>query len=130
MRNSDFARKSYAFAIRIVNLTKWLHEKKEYILSKQVLRAGTSIGAMIREAEHAESDADYIHKLSIALKEANEVEYWLSLLKDTDYIGENQHTSIDNDCQELKKLLVSSIKTLKLKLAQKMKTKTAEQAEQ
>ena len=90
MRNSDFERKSFAFAVRIVNLVKWLHGKNEYILSKQVLRSGTSIGAMIREAEHAESDADYIHKLNIALKEANETEYWLLLLKETDLYGRKQ----------------------------------------
>ena len=130
MRNSDFARKSYAFAVRIVNLVKWLHEKKEYVLSKQVLRSGTSIGAMIRESEHAESDADYIHKLSVALKEANETEYWLSLLKDTNYIDKKQHASVDKDCQELKKLLVASIKTLKINLAKKKKNKTVEQTEQ
>jgi len=121
MRNSDFERKSYAFAIRIINLVKWLHGKNEFILSKQVLRSGTSIGAMIREAEYAESDADYIHKLNVALKETNETEYWLSLLKDTDYMDETKHASIDNDCQELKKLLVASIKTLKSKLEQKRK---------
>ena len=121
MRNSDFARKSYAFAVRIVNHVKWLHGKNEYVLSKQVLRSGTSIGAMIREAEHAESDADYIHKLNVALREANETEYWLMLLKDTDYMDEAKHASIDKDCQELKKLLVSSIKTLKSKLDQKKK---------
>ena len=121
MRNSDFERKSFAFAVRIVNLVKWLYGKNEYILSKQVLRSGTSIGAMIREAEHAESDADYIHKLNIALKEANETEYWLLLLKETDYMDENKHKSIDKDCQELKKLLVTSIKTLKAKLEQKKK---------
>ena len=121
MRNSDFERKSFAFAVRIVNLVKWLYGKNEYILSKQVLRSGTSIGAMIREAEHAESEADYIHKLNIALKEANETEYWLLLLKETDYMDENKHESIDKDCQELKKLLVTSIKTLKTKLEQKKK---------
>ncbi len=121
MRNSDFAKKSYAFAVRVVNLVKWLQGKNEYILSKQVLRSGTAVGALIREAEHAESDADYVHKLNVALKEANETEYWLLLLKDTDYMDENKHASIDKDCQELKKLLISSIKTLKANLAQKRK---------
>jgi len=115
MRDSDFARKSYAFAIRIVNLTKWLHGKNEYLLSKQVLRSGTAIGALIREAEHAESDADYVHKLNIALKEANETEYWLQLLKDTEYLDEKMYESIATDCRELLKLLISSIKTLKTK---------------
>jgi len=123
MRDSDFTRKSYAFAIRIVNLVKWLQGKNEYLMSKQVLRSGTAIGALIREAEHAESDADYIHKLSIALKEANETEYWLSLLKDTDYLDKKMYESIAKDCRELLKLLISSIKTLKAKRKQMINDK-------
>ena len=115
MKNSDFKRKSYAFAVRIVNLVKWLHGKNEFVLSKQVLRSGTAIGALIHEAEHAESDADYIHKLSVALKEANETAYWLQLLHDTDYLDKKMYESIVADCRELIKLLVSSIKTLKNK---------------
>jgi four helix bundle protein len=95
--------------------------KNEYILSKQILRSGTAIGALIREAEHAESDLDYIHKLSIALKEANETEYWLRLLKETDYLDEKMYESIIIDCHELIKLLVASIKTLKIRKTQKNK---------
>jgi TIGR02436 family protein len=92
--------KSYAFAIRIVRLTRYLAEqKREYVLGKQVLRSGTAIGALIREAEYAESRPDFIHKLHIALKEANETDYWLSLLKDTDFIKENAYTSLKTDIQ-------------------------------
>lgn len=79
--------KSYQFAIRIVKLSQNLHsEKKEFGLSKQILRCGTAIGALVREAEFAQSKPDFVHKMNIALKEANETAYWLSLLKDTDYL--------------------------------------------
>lgn len=106
--------KSYGFAIRIVNLYKILvEEKKEYILAKQLLRAGTSIGALVRESEHAESKADFIHKLSVALKEANESEYWLDILYDTKFITSQMHKSITKDNKELLKLLTAIIKTSK-----------------
>ena len=82
--------KSFLFAIEIVALYKVLAERKEFVLSKQLLRSGTSIGANIRESEHAQSKADFIHKLSIALKEANETEYWLELLFKTRYISESE----------------------------------------
>ena len=86
-KKSVLREKSYDFAIRIVRLSQFLqHEKKEYILNKQVLKSGTAIGALIREAEYAQSNADFINKFSISLKEANETAYWLSLLKDTDYM--------------------------------------------
>ena len=108
--------KSYTFAIRIVRLAQFLQqEQKEFILSKQILRSGTSIGALIREAEYAQSDADFIHKFSISLKEANETDYWLSLLKDTDYIDDKQYQSLYQDCDELISMLVSTIKTMKAK---------------
>ncbi|NQV03838.1 MAG: four helix bundle protein [Bacteroidia bacterium] len=108
--------KSYAFAIRIVRLYKYLcEEKKEYTLSKQLLRCGTSIGAMVRESEHAESNADFVHKLSISLKEANETDYWLNLLKDTNYINQEMFNSLSKDQEELIKLLTSIIKTCKTK---------------
>ncbi len=100
------------FAVRGVNLYRFLvNERKEFVLSKQLLRAGTSIGANIREAEHAQSRADFINKLSIALKEANETEYWLELLMRTDYIDQKQYESINNDSIELNKLLITIIKT-------------------
>ena len=107
--------KSYTFALRVVKLYKYLvSEKKEYVLSKQILRSGTSIGALIKEAEHAQSKADFINKISIALKEANETEYWLQLLKDSEYISEQNFKSIHNDSVELIKLLVSIVKSSKI----------------
>jgi four helix bundle protein len=106
--------KSYTFALRVIKAYKYLgSEQREFVLSKQLLRSGTSIGALIREAEHAESKADFIHKMNIALKEANETEYWLMLLHDSEYIDNNSFNSIIADCQELIKLLISIIKTSK-----------------
>ncbi|MBL4939319.1 MAG: four helix bundle protein [Lutibacter sp.] len=108
--------KSFLFSVRIVNLFKFLtQEKKEFVISKQLLRSGTSVGAMIRESEHAESKADFIHKLSIALKEANETEYWLDLLRETDYLNESEYISIQENIKEILKLLVSILKTSKQK---------------
>ena len=104
--------KSFAFAIRIVKLYQYLvKEKKEFVMSKQLLRSGTSIGAMVRESEHAESKADFVHKLSIALKEANETEYWLELMTETQYLGQTQLESIQTDIIEILKLLTSILKT-------------------
>jgi len=106
--------KSFAFALRVVKLHRFLsQDKKEYVLSKQLLRSGTAIGALVREAEHAESKADFVHKLSIALKEANETSYWIELLHQSEIITEQQHQSISPDATELIKLLVSIIKTSK-----------------
>ncbi len=109
--------KSFNFSIRIVKLSQYLNlEKKEFILSKQILRSGTSIGAMIREGEYAESKADFIHKLNIALKEANETKYWLDILAETNYIERKLHESLNKDIEELLKLLISIIKTTKKNL--------------
>ena len=106
--------KSFQFALRIIRLSKYLQEEhKEYILSKQILRSGTSIGALVREAQYAQSKADFLHKLTIALKEANETEYWLLLLFESEYIDEKMFNSISPDIKELLKLLVSSTKTVK-----------------
>lgn len=106
--------KSFSFAVRIVNLNKHLvNKKREFVLSKQLLRSGTAIGALIRESEHAESKADFIHKLSISLKEANETDYWIDLLCQTGYLTEQEHKSIKADVLELLKLLISIIKTSK-----------------
>ena len=106
--------KSYAFALRIIGLAKFLNEQKDdYVLSKQILRSGTAIGALIRESEFAQSKADFVNKLSVSLKEANETDYWLNLLKDSDYIDEKSFLSMEEDCGELIALLVSSIKTVK-----------------
>jgi four helix bundle protein len=105
--------KSFAFAIEIVLLYRVLTEKKEFVLSKQMLRSGTSIGANIREAEHAQSKADFIHKLSISLKEANETEYWIDLLFETNYLTEIEFQNIKPKIIELLKLLTSIINTSK-----------------
>ena len=114
MSKSILRDKSYLFAIRIVKLSQYLQvKKKEFILSKQIIRSGTAIGALIKEAEFGQSKPDFISKLYIALKEANETEYWLMLLKDTDYITELEFSSLFKECTELIKMLVSSIKTLR-----------------
>jgi len=93
MKDNILTDKSYAFALRIIKLYKYLQNKKEFILSKQLLRSGTAVGALIRESKFAQSKPDFIHKLSIALKEANETSYWLSLLNDSNYIQEKHFTS-------------------------------------
>jgi len=112
--------KSYTFALRIVKAYKYLaKDKNEFVLSKQLLRCGTSIGASVREAEYAQSLPDFINKLSVALKEANETEYWLMLLKDTEYIDNEVYSSVIDDCQELLRLLISAINTSKKKLSKK-----------
>lgn len=114
MKESILKSKSLAFAIRIVNFYKYQSEnKKEFVLSKQLLRSGTSIGAMVRESEHAESKVDFVHKLSIAQKEINETLYWLELLFETKYITLKEYESISADAVELIKLLTSSIKTVR-----------------
>jgi len=102
------------YAIRIVNLYKYLVlQKNEHVLSKQLLRSGTSIGANTRESKNAQSRKDFLTKLSIALKEADETEYWLELLYKTGYLDDNQYQSIQNDTSELIKILTSIIKKLK-----------------
>ena len=114
MKENILRTKTFSFSIRVVNCYKFLiQEKKEFVLSKQLLRSGTSVGAMIRESEHSESKPDFIHKLNIALKEANETDYWLELLFKTEYLAEKEFSSLHNDCVELLKLLVSIIKTTK-----------------
>jgi len=108
--------KSYDFAIEIVRLCQRLvMVNKEYVLSKQIIRSGTAIGAILREAEYAFSRQDFIFKLTISLKEANETMYWLSLLFDTDYIESDQFEKLKNKCNELVSMLVASIKTAKSK---------------
>ena len=105
--------KTYAFALRIIKAYNFLTSKNEYVLSKQLLRAGTSIGANCREATYAQSKMDFINKLSIALKEANETIYWLELLHDSDFIDDKSFNSIHDDGLEILKLLISIIKTSK-----------------
>ncbi len=108
--------KSYAFSIRIVRLSQYLNkEKKEYILNKQIIRSGTAICALVSESKFAQSKADFLNKLTVALKEANETQYWISLLYDTDYISKPMHDSLLEDSKELVKLLVSITKTIKQK---------------
>jgi len=114
MRESILKTKSYKFAIRVVKLCQFLvKEKKEFVLSRQILRSGTATGALIREAEFGQSKADFINKMSIALKEANETIYWIEILKDTGYTDEKLFQSLYADCEELIKMLVSTVKTTK-----------------
>jgi four helix bundle protein len=113
-QRSIIGEKSMAYAIRIVKLYKYLYEnKKETVLSKQLLRSGTSIGANTRESKNAQSRNDFLNKLNIALKEADETEYWLELLYQTEYLDEKEYQSIQKDTSELIKILTSIIKKLK-----------------
>jgi four helix bundle protein len=117
MKENLLKDKSFKIAIRIVNLYKYLcKDKMEFVLSKQILRSGTSVGAMIREAEYAESKNDFVHKMAIAQKECNETIYWLELLQATEYISNTEFESINTDAIEIIKLITSSIKTTKKSL--------------
>ncbi len=110
--------KSTDFAVRIIKMVKYLVKSipiAEHSICTQLLKSGTSIGANVREAEHAESTEDFIHKMKIALKEANETEYWLEIFFKTEYITQQQYKSLNDDCIELNKLLISIIKSLKSK---------------
>ncbi len=112
IQNNISVEKSFSFAVRIVNLYKHLtSEHKEYVLSKQLLRSGTSIGANVAEAQKGQSKADFIAKMSIALKEANETHYWLKLLYKTDYLNKSQYDSINTDINELISILTAICKT-------------------
>ncbi len=114
MKENIIKNKSFDFAVRIVKLYQYLCEqKKEFVLAKQLLRAGTSVGAMVREAEHAESKTDFKHKMAIAQKEINETIYWLELLKETDYLTKEQFESINSDATGIIKLITSILKTTK-----------------
>ncbi len=106
--------KRYLFAVRIIKMYQYLVENKRcYDIAHQVVRSGTSIGASVREAEFAQSPQDFVHKLSISLKEANETDYWLHLLSDTGFIDGKMFESMSSDCNELIAILISSIKTSK-----------------
>ena len=112
--NNVVQEKSFDFSVRIVRLSKFLHEaKKEFVMSKQLLRSGTSIGANIAEAQQAQSRPDFSSKLNIALKEAAETDYWLRLLHTTGYINSAQFMSIISDCREIESLLASIVKATK-----------------
>ena len=117
MKENIITSKSYNFALEIVKLYKKLTcEKKEFILSKQLLRSGTSIGAMVRESKFAQSKLDFINKISIGLKEANETLYWLEILHDSEYIDNNNFDALHEKCSEIISIMVSIIKTTKLSL--------------
>ena len=114
---SIIERKSFDFAVRIVKLYDFLkNRKKEFIISKQLLRSGTSIGANVAEAQRAQSTADFVSKMKIALKEANETKYWLRLLSETGFLDRKQSDSILSDCSEIEKILVSILNTSKSKI--------------
>jgi four helix bundle protein len=117
MKRGILKEKSFKFAVRIVNLYKHLsEEKREFVISKQVLRSGTAIGAMVCEAEHSESKADFIHKMSVAQKEANETIYWLELMHEAKYLSKEAFESLNNEAIELLKMLTATIKTTKANL--------------
>ena len=115
MRDDKLSVQSMDFAVSIINLVKELKLKKENIISNQIGRSGTSIGANIREAQYAHGKADFVSKLQIALKEANETGYWLELLYKTNYITEEQYKSLDSDCTSIRVMLISSVNTVKSK---------------
>ena len=115
MKENILIDKSINFAARILKLCKYLEEKNEHIISKQIVRSGTSVGANINEAQYGNSKADFIAKLHIALKETAETEYWLRLLFKSEYLDEKLYESLLGDCLELKKILISSINTAKAK---------------
>lgn len=117
MRDDKLSVRSMDFAVSIINLVKYLKENKEHIIANQIGRSGTSIGANIREAQYAHGKADFIAKLQIALKEANEAGYWLELLVKTKYITEDQYKSLDTVCTGLRAMLISSINTAKHNLS-------------
>lgn len=117
MKDNIVKTKSFAFAVRIVKLYQFLVDtKKEFVLSKQLLRSGTSVGAMVREAEHAETKPDFIHKMAIAQKEINETIYWLELLAETNFLTKEQFESLISDAEELIKLVTSILKSTKANL--------------
>lgn len=114
VENSIVYKKAFDFSVRAVKLFKYLEvEKRDYVISKQILKSGTSTGANIKEALYAQSRKDFQHKMNIALKEAAETEYWLELLKETNYITEEMYKSLDSDNSEVIKMLISIIKTIK-----------------
>jgi four helix bundle protein len=116
MKKSNIVKdKSFAFALRVIKLYKFLTKNREFVMSKQLLRSGTAVGAIIRESEHAESKADFIHKLAIAQKEANESEYWIELLFQSEYLDSMQYESISNDITEIRKILAAILISSKRK---------------
>ena len=113
-RKNIIEEKSFNFALEIIKIVKVVQSNfNEYVLSKQVMRSGTAIGAMVREAEHAESKKDFIHKMSIGLKEANETRYWLDLLFKSNYIGKDEYAKLNNEITQVIKILASIVKSAK-----------------
>jgi len=122
MKENIVKEKSFSLAMEIIKTYKYLVEnKKEYVMSKQLLRSGTAIGALIREAEHAESKADFVHKLAISLKEANESDYWIELLHKSNYLAQFEYELIQNKNLELIRLLTSIIKSMKENMRKSIK---------
>ena len=120
MSDNIIKSKSFNFALKIIKIYQYLTlEKKEFVLSKQLLRSGTAIGALVREAEQAESKLDFIHKLAIAQKEANESDYWLELLFKSEYLSETQYQSSKLDIVEISKIIASIIITSKQRIGKK-----------
>lgn len=114
MKKNVIKQKTFEFGKRIVKLGKYLEDScKEFVLSKQIKRSGTAPGALVREAEHAESKKDFIHKMSIALKEANETEYWLHMIKEGDYISGKEFESMQEDSEEIIRILAAIVKSSK-----------------
>ena len=120
MKDSILQKKSFSFGVRIVKLFQFLKsEKKEYDMSRQILRCGTAIGALIKEAVYyAQSRADFVNKMSVDLKEASEIEYWLALLKETGYMDTKQYNSLYKDCNELLSMLIATVKPTKASLSE------------
>ena len=120
MKKNIVKEKSFSLAMDVISTYKHLaYAQKEYVMSKQLLRSGTAVGALIRESEHAESKADFIHKLAISLKEANESDYWIELLFQSNYLSESNYKSIQKKNLELIRLLTSIIKSTKMNLGRK-----------
>ena len=113
MRDDKLSVLSMRFSVEVIRLTQWLQRQHEYVISIQFGRSGTSIGANIREAQYGHSKPDFIAKLQIALKEANESEYWLDLLRETDYLSQDEYKRLSDSCRELRITLIHSIKTAK-----------------
>ena len=119
MKRNIIREKTYLFALEIIKICRELEKQNEYVLSKQLKRSGTAPGALVREAEHAESRKDFIHKMSIALKEANESDYWIDLISESKYIEEEKMSKIKSDNIEIIKILSSIVKTTKLRTVRK-----------
>ena len=123
-QNAGIHELSYDFGCRITRLFQYLTEDsecKEYVISKQIYRSGTSVGANVRESKHAQSDADFLSKMSIAYKEADETDYWMNLLHDNGYLNDDQFQSLAHDCDRILKVLTSIVKTMKEKIESKSK---------